>query len=309
LFGNIIFGGAYFIGGLANKQTVFYLAALNKQRRWSVAGRWSLFLGILAYSLFLGLVSLRGSVKHLEFNTLSQVVIPAPAQVVLYGGDRFLAADVEAIRAATSNPGIQEREGGYRLRAHQVVSRLNPCHEDNYWLGNAALSFGGAADAGTEILGRASQCRFWDEMPPFLYGFNQRFFNLDIQRARKSMELAADRATVNAPGFRQAAIMMTISAIKDANAAIAMLHYELERARDAGLRVILNKRIERLRGLVILREAKKDFEDRFKKQLESPVQLIEFGILKSFPKDPLQLGYVFRDGEFHLQKMQVDGFN
>jgi hypothetical protein len=275
----------------------------------SVAGRWPLLSGILAYSLFLGLVWFRGSAQYIEFNSYSQVVVPAPAQVVLYGGDRFMAANIETIRATISNQGLQGGDGGYRLRAHQVVSRLNPCHQDNYWIGNAALSFGGADKAGSEILGRASQCRFWDEMPPFLYGFNRRFFNLDIQGARKSMELAADRATVNAPGYRQAAIMMTISAIKDANAALAMLRYEQDHTHDASLRGMLNKRIERLQGLVTLREAKKSYEDRFQKSLESPDQLVEFGILKSFPKDPLQLGYAFRDGEFHLKTLQVEGLN
>lgn len=237
------------------------------------------------------------------------MVVPAVVQVILYGGDRFLAASVESVRAAVSGSELEGRDGGYRLRAHRVVSRLNPCHLDNYWIGNAALSFGGAPDAGSELLGRATQCRFWDEMPPFMYGFNQKFFKLDVEQARKAIELAADRATTNAAGFRQLAILMTVSSIKDANAAVDMLRYERDNSRDASLRALLDKRIERMQGLVTLREAKKAYEDRFGKRLTDPAQLLQTGLLAKMPQDPLRLGYEFRDGEFHLYQLKVEGFN
>jgi hypothetical protein len=237
------------------------------------------------------------------------VVLPAAAQVMVYGGDRFLGANIEQIRAAASGLGLAGGGSDYRLRAHRVVAQLNPCHEDNYWFGNAALSFGGSPDAGSELLGRASQCRFWDEMPPFLYGFNQRFFRLDAIAARKAIELAADRATTNAPGFRQLAILITINTIKDAKAAIAMLQYEREKAQDPILRGLLDQRIQRMNGLLTLREAKVEYERRFRTPLDDPKKLLLTGLLSAFPEDPLHLGYEFKDGEFHLMQLKVDGFN
>lgn len=237
------------------------------------------------------------------------VVIPSAVQVVLYGGDRFLAANVEQIRAAASGEWSVNDGAGYRLRAHRVVSQLNPCHEDNYWFGNAALSFGGAVDAGSELLGRASQCRFWDDLPPFLYGFNHRFFKLDAVTARKAIEIAADRATTNAPVLRQLAIIITVNTIKDAKAARAMLQMERDKSRDPILHKLLDQRIERMNGLIILREAKAEYERRFGVVLTDPKDLLKNGVLKEFPKDPLRLGYRLERGEFVLETLKVEGFN
>lgn len=272
-----------------------------------MAVRLAPIIGISTFIIFVAAVWQRGATTPPGIERGAQVVVPAVVQVVLYGGDRFLAANVESVRAAVSGVALEGRDGSYRLRAHRVVSLLNPCHEDNYWIGNAALSFGGASDAGSELLGRASQCRFWDEMPPFLYGFNQRFFRLDVAKARKAIELAADRATINAAGFHQMAIMMTVNTIKDAQAALALLQFERDRARDPRLREMLELRIERVQGLLALREAQKKYERRFSKPLSDPAQLVQSGVLRTLPKDPLGLGYGLREGEFHLQQMQIDG--
>ena len=146
-------------------------------------------------------------------------------------------------------------------------------------------------------------------MPPFLYGFNQKFFRLDSVKARKAVELAADRATTNAAGFRQVAILMTVSAVKDAQAATAMLIAERDASRDPKLREMLDKRILRMKGLVALRGAQRDYEAKVGKRLDDPQRLLTAGVLASFPQDPMGLGYVFRDGEFYLQQIKVDGFN
>ncbi len=204
---------------------------------------------------------------------------------------------------------LEGTEFSYRLRTHHVVSRLNPCHEDNYWIGNAALSWGGSADEGFELLGRAVQCRFWDELPPFLYGFNQQFFRRDAKLARQAIELAAERSTENAAGFRNIAIMLTVNATKDAHMALSMLRLERDGARDPKLREMLDKRVIRIEGLVSLREAQKSYEERLGKKLERPDQLLKEGILVSFPDDPLRLGFQFRDGEFHLRQAKILGLN
>ena len=266
-------------------------------------------VSIAAFCVFVLAAWQRGSMTPVGAALNPQVVVPATAQVLLYGGDRFLAASIESVRAAASGHDFDGEKSNYRLRAHRVVSQLNPCHQDNYWIGNSSLSFGGAPDAGLELLGRASQCRFWDEMPPFLYGFNQKFFRLDSVKARKAVELAADRATTNAAGFRQVAILMTVSAVKDAQAATAMLIAERDASRDPKLREMLDKRILRMKGLVALRGAQRDYEAKVGKRLDDPQRLLTAGVLASFPQDPMGLGYVFRDGEFYLQQIKVDGFN
>lgn len=266
------------------------------------------WIGALAFGFFLVTAWQRGgTVPSVEQE--NQVVVPAAVQVVLYGGDRFLAASVESVRAAASGRELEASQGSYRLRAHRVVAQLNPCHEDNYWIGNAALSFGGAYDLGTELLLRAIRCRYWDEMPPFLYGFNQKFFKSDIEKARRAFELAADRATTNAAGFRQMAIMVSVNALNDAGAALAMLQSERDSTRDPKLRAMLDRRVERMRALLALRAARKAYEDRFGTRLEKPAQLIQAGILKELPRDPMRIGYELRDGEFHFRQLKIPGLN
>lgn len=268
--------------------------------RWIAAG---------AGALYLLAVWNRGAPPPLGAESVPDVVLPAPIQVVLYAGDRYLAANVESVRAAASGLPLQGHEGSFRLRTHRAVSRLNPCHEDNYWLGNAALSWGGAVNDGFELLGRATQCRFWDEFPPFLYGFNQKFFRRDVALARQAFEMAAERSVENAAAMRNIAIMLTVNAEKDARVALEMLKRERDAARDQNLRAMLDQRVGRLAGLVSLRQAKVAYEARFGKSLEHPNQLLQSGLINAFPLDPLGLGYEFRDGEFELKQVKFQGLN
>ncbi len=63
-------------------------------------------------------------------------------------------------------------------------------------------------------------CRFWDELPAFFYGFNQAFFNKDIAEASRALELAAQRATGNAAGFRKLAVMLRAESFADEKLAL-----------------------------------------------------------------------------------------
>jgi hypothetical protein len=232
------------------------------------------------------------------------VTISEPLQVLLYAGDRFLAANVESVRAAASatEPGAET----FRLRTHVAASRLNPCHGDNYWIGNASLSWGGAVEQGFELLRNASQCRFWDEWPPFFYGFNQSFFLDNVKEAQRALAIAAQRSPANAAAFTTFSTMLSVGKISNTKMAVNMLQEERDKAKDPKLRKMLDMRLVRLEGLLTLRNAQVSYEERYGKRLEEPQQLIESGILKQFPEDPLKIGYEFHDHGFHLKQMQVN---
>lgn len=239
-----------------------------------------------------------------------RVVVSAPVQLLLTGGDRFLAANIESIRAATAtsdNPETAETNASFAIRARRVVAQLNPCHEDNYYLGNALLTWGGAVAAGNDLLKRATECRTWDEIPPFFYGFNQYFFLHDIEGARASLEIAAERATDNAAGFRKFAIMLAAGELKDDSAALDFLQQERAQTSDPKLQGMLDKRITRLQGLIALRAAQQRYEARFGQPLTNPKALIDSGELEAFPNDPLRIGYEFVDGRFRLKELKVAG--
>lgn len=270
----------------------------------------SLWLALLAFAIFSISSQWRSDTFRLapsEFGRDGRVVIAAPVLLLLFGGDRFLAANLETIRLASTGVDWGQTDTGYLVRAQQVVAELNPCHEDNYYLANGLLTWAGADREGSEVLRRASSCRFWDELPPFFYGFNKFFFERDVEAAALYLEEAASRATFNAAGFRKFAIMLKAEQIEDERLALEFLQDEHNRASDLQLKAMLAKRVQRLEGLVMLREAQRRFEAREGKSLATPEQLLDSGLLESFPEDPLRLGYEFVDGRFLLTKLKVAG--
>lgn len=240
-----------------------------------------------------------------------RVVITAPVQVLMMAGDRNLAANLETIRLAATgmdvNPQTGQADGRYLLRAHRVISELNPCHEDNYYLGNALLAWGGAEGEANEVLQRATACRSWDFLPPFLYGFNQYFFARNIPEAQQAFETAAGRSEENAVTLRRLAIMIAVEEMDDEAMALNYLRQQRDDAKDENLRDMLDKRVTRLEGLIALRRAQAEYETRFSRPLSDPQDLLSSGIMDSFPQDPLRLGYEFHDGVFRMRQVKIQG--
>lgn len=268
---------------------------------------WPLLLALLGFTVFSAASQWRAHTPAPEVPVIEgRVVIAAPVLLVLFGGDRFLAASLETMRLAATGVDWGQADTGYLVRAQQVVAELNPCHEDNYYLANGLLTWGGADREGTEVLRRAMHCRFWDELPAFFYGFNQAFFNKDIAEASRALELAAQRATGNAAGFRKMAVMLQAETFADEKLALDYLIQQRDAASDPKLRGMLDKRVARLQGLVTLREAQRRFEAK-NGALARLEQLVEAGLLPALPDDPLRLGYELREGQIILKKMKIAG--
>lgn len=277
-------------------------------------GAGALLAALCGFGVFAALVLGRGPLQAPpEPDVNDRVVISAPVQVVLAAGDRFLAADFETIRVmATADEGARSAAdtASFRIRAHRVIAQLNPCHEDNYYVANAVLSWGGASSEAQDVLRRTINCRHWDEFPPFFYGINQWFFNRDGGEARRALEIAAERAksAENARAMRRIGIMIEADRFPEEQAALAFLENERTQTSDEKLQAMLEARIQRLKGLVALREAQGRYEERMGRPLTHPNELISSGVLAEFPSDPLGLGYEFAEGRFRLREMKVPGF-
>lgn len=252
--------------------------------------------------LFQAAVHLRDGGQGRLFEPDAAIVMPAAMQVILYGGDRFLAADVEAVRAVMSGGGSRESEAAFRLRAHREVANLNPCHEDNYWIGNAELTWGGTYEAGLDLLDRATACRFWDEWPPFFFGFNQYFFNRNIAEGQRGLNIAAERSRdeKNIAAFRTLSVMLEVGRFSDVRMALNLIESERDKATDQRLRDRLDKRARRLQGLLALRDAQAAYEARHGRPLTDPQEIFRQGFLPGIPDDPLGIGYAFERGTFQL---------
>ena len=237
----------------------------------------------------------------------SEVVISAPIQVLMYAGDRFLAANLEAMRVAAMGPSSEKKLAAYRLRAHQLVAQLNPCHEDNLYLSNAMLSWGGSVDEGNTILQAATDCRYWDEIPPFLLGFNRYFFYRDMDGAQKAIDIAAARSKDNKASLQRLSIVIASKKLNDATMAANYLRNQRDQATDPRLVKMLDKRLKRLEGLIILRDAQSRYEKKYAKPLIQPDDLLTSGILDEPPQDPMRIGYEFIDGSFRMRALKIGG--
>ncbi|MDO9622711.1 MAG: hypothetical protein Q7J46_01790 [Pseudomonas sp.] len=235
-----------------------------------------------------------------------RVVIAAPILLALYGGDRFLAADLETMRLAATGMQDGQSDTHYLIRAQQVVAQLNGCHEDNYYLANGLLTWGGAVSEGNQVLRAAVQCRTWDFVPAFFYGINLAFFQRDIAEAQRILELGAQRSPENAANLRKMVVMLQAETFADEKLALNYLLQQRDAASDPKLHDMLDKRVVRLQGLVTLREAQRRFEAS-NGALASLEQLVEAGLLPALPDDPLRLGYELREGRIILKKMKIAG--
>jgi len=262
-------------------------------------------LTIIAFSLFLGLTLLTPQTSQSRNIGLERVVLPATLQILMSGGDKHLAANFETIRVSATWDGISDIDSRFRLRAHQEIATLNPCHEDNYYQANALLTWSGAPISGNEILNKAMKCRTWDDFPAFFYGFNHHyFFNNNIE-AEKALAIATSRAP-HKRSYRKLAILIAASNKPNDEAALAFLNEQKNLSSDAQLNSMLERSIIRLQGLITLKTAQKKFEAKYKKNLNDPTELITTGIIESFPIDPTRLGYEFEKNQFKLATLKVN---
>ena len=270
--------------------------------------RSSLFIGLAAFALFAAIAAWRAQQPAQLAPQLfaDRVVIPAPLLIALHSGDRFLAANLETMRLSATGMDDRGVDTGYLIRAQREVARLNACHEDNYYLANGLLTWGGAVEQGNEVLRAAVKCRFWDEFPPFFYGINLSFFQRNNEEAARMLEIGAQRSTDNAAAMQKLAVMLRAEQFADERLALNYLTQQRDSSNDPKLRDMLNKRVIRLQGLIELREAQRQFEAQHG-PLTDLQHLVTQDILDELPTDPLRLGYELRDGSIELKKLKIAG--
>ncbi|MDH1540040.1 hypothetical protein N5E83_04650 [Stutzerimonas stutzeri] len=270
--------------------------------------RTSLLLGLAAFALFAAIAAWRAQqpVRLTPPLVADRVVISAPLLVALHGGDRFLAANLETMRLSATGMDDRGVDTGYLVRAQREVARLNACHEDNYYLANGLLTWGGAVEQGNEVLRAAVECRFWDEFPPFFYGINLSFFQRDNEEAARVLEIGAQRSTDNAAAMQKLAVMLRAEQFADERLALNYLVQQRDSSGDPKLKDMLDKRVIRLQGLIQLREAQRQYESEHG-PLRDLQQLVDRSLLDELPTDPLRLGYELRDGSIELKKLKIAG--
>lgn len=222
-----------------------------------------------------------------------EVALPLFVQVFMAAGDRYLAADVNVIRALIAST---EKLDGGRLKVLGKIQRdaafLNPAHEDNYYLAAAILPWSGEVDAAQDVLARAIRGRPFDSMPAFYYGFNvYHFERKPAEGANWMLEAAAKELDVQNQYALQNMAARWFEKGNETSVAIAIVEGMARSSRDPAFRRYLLQRADRLRVLEMLSRAAGRFRAEKQRQLTSLSELVAEGFVNQLPEDPFGFGY------------------
>lgn len=222
-----------------------------------------------------------------------EVALPLFVQVLMTGGDRYLAADVNVIRALIS---ATDKLDAARLRVLGKIQRdaafLNPAHEDNYYLAAAILPWSGELDAAQEVLLRATSARPFDPMPAFYYGFNLYYFDKKPAAGAEWILEAARRET----DVRNQYALQNMAARwfekgNEPAVAIGIVEAMARNSRDPAFGHYLRQRAARLRALDQLVQAAARFRREQLRPLVSLSELVSAGYVSALPTDPFGFGF------------------
>ena len=255
-----------------------------------------IFMGLVALVCAAVFVASAERLKSVPRQTVAlelQVALPLFVQVFMTAGDRYLAADLGAIRAlivATD----KMRPEDYRIlgKVQEDVSWLNPAHEDNYYTAAAILPWNGELEAAQTILARAGNARYFDYQPAFYYAFHLLQFKGDAVGAAEWLRTAAEKL----PDDEERLIMQNLAArwmdrAQDLDLAIRVVDAMAEQAKRKDFRAYLQQRVARLRSLRDLREAAERFRERFGRPPAKLRELVEYGLVPAIPADPFGFGF------------------
>lgn len=234
-----------------------------------------------------------GRVKRNQVNAEISVTLPLFIQVVLAGGDRYLAASWAAIRALVTETARMTRDE-YRVLAEvqQDASWLNPAHEDNYYIAAAILPWEGQLDPAQVILRRASLARSYDYQPPFYYAFNLLHFKADGLAAAEWLRQAAPKL----PNPDERLILENLAArwldrTEDLDLAARIVDAMAAQTKRKDFADYLHMRSQRLRDLALLRRTAVDYANRHGAPPGDLSDLVQSGLLQKLPADPLGFGF------------------
>lgn len=251
-----------------------------------------LMLCICGACFVLSTVQLKGESRAVVASEI-EVALPMFVQVAMFGGDRYMAANLATIRALVTNTSaMKPSEYAILAQVQKDAAWLNPAHEDNYYIASAILPWNGELAAAQDILRKASVARPYDYQPSFLYAFHLYYFE---QKPMLAAEWLRD-AAIRLPDDDDRLALQNVAAKwadkgKDLDSAIAIVTALAKQAKRKDFRAYLETRVQRLQDLKLLRTNTELFKQRQGRELKSLDELVTYGLLSSLPKDPFGFGY------------------
>ena len=227
-----------------------------------------------------------------------RVAVPRFAQVLLAGGDRYLAANIATVRAlVASTEGLSPEQFAIQGRVQSDASWLNPAQQDNYYLAAGILSWNGQLASTQKILRRAYDARPFDIWPASYFGFHEWHYNKQPLEGVRWLRLAAERAA----GYPEQVGLLEMasrwaSSSDDLGEAIRVVRHMAAGTRDQAFRSYLLKRAGRLEALRELRLSAEKFQQQFDRPPKSLKELLAPGLLEKLPLDPFGEGFELDSG-------------
>lgn len=219
--------------------------------------------------------------------------LPRFAQVLMAGGDRYLAANLAGFRVLVADTGRMSAED-YKVQAklQRDIAWFNPAHEDNYYVAAAILPWNGQVDAAQYVLRKASDARTFDWYPLFHYGFLFYHFRKDPATGAQWLLKGVPRVTNQQDewALQNVAAVWIEKGYQTANAA-GMVEAMAENSPRGAFRNYLQVRARRLRDLASLQSAVTLFRERYGKGVDKLDDLVSSGLIVELPKDPLGFGF------------------
>ena len=264
--------------------------------------------GLLALLLALSFAATAERLKSVPRQTVDlelQVALPLFVQVFMTAGDRYLAANLAAIRALVVATDKMRPED-YRIlgKIQEDASWLNPAHEDNYYIATAILPWNGELDAAQTILARATKARYFDYQPAFYYAFHLLHFKGDAVGASAWLRAAAEKL----PSDDERLVMQNMAArwidrADDVDLAIRIVEAMARQARRKDFRAYLEQRVARLQSLKELRAAAGRYSERVGHPPLKLQDLVDSGLIAAIPADTFGFGFEFDEkGQIILRK-------
>lgn len=249
----------------------------------------------LAVAVYWSAVGQMSFVVRQKADTGTLVKLPLFVDVALAGGDKYFAANIGTVRAmvASVEPNA-DSEAGLRVLAaiQKDVSRLNPGHEDNYYVAAGNLVGTRLQADGQWILRRAIDARPFDFLPPFFYAVNRMHYDKNPVDGARWLQVAAARSgeEENRVALEKTAARWLLKG-EDPEMVAATLELMAQQARTRSLRQHFEKRAQQARALFELQQAIDRYAERFEHRPENLEQLVTAGVLKRLPDDPFGNGY------------------
>lgn len=235
-----------------------------------------------------------------------RIRLPVHIQVLTALGDRYLASNINVMRATFLGASNLDKATYQVLGNIQLdAAFLNPGNEDNYYLASAILPWEGEVAAAQRILALATAGRPSDAYPPFYYGFNQQYFLNDYIGAAKAAEVAAARLEGSARLSLMNIASKWYERVDDPQLAERTIATLRDSTQDEQLRAHLQRRIERVRILAQLQQTVQRYREHHGNAPATLDDLRSAGLLPRIPEDPMGEGFVMKDGRVAVNRPEA----